>query len=315
MSGGGGGGQTSLSENVLDCVQNVLMGTKYGAGGGYNPGSLTYSIDDDRSMPVVANTALTGTSNPFWGKSAYDPSSALSAIDTAVSVYLNLDLQDELSTWGDNVLAEWKDIADTVESELDSITDSWKTSIDSFLSDRLSNIITPRLEKGKDDVLAALSDLLSSLETDISDFDELLSTRFEKIGKLKSSTVRASSSAALARSLISGTSFNISYDHDAATMDIESEKIRARAEQEETQENQRIDQLEFNWPYMVFRYIANFIASASGGISQVERPSRKASVLGNVISGIGVGAMLGKELGSTKAGAFLGGVAGLLGGN
>ena len=99
---------------------------------------------------------------------------------------------------------------------------------------------------------------------------------------------------------------------------VEVKRMSIVAGQEYADKEVEYDELNAKWPFDMYGYAGNLLASISGAAIQggSKGPSKMASALGGALSGAAAGAMMGAKVGAIGGpmGAALGGAVGLLGG-
>jgi hypothetical protein len=265
--------------------------------------AITIHMDD------AINTAH--GANPYTGKSANDPATALTAIDNAVSAY---DTRvDALSPQSD-----WESAIDAVTTKLDAkINDDTTieadvTAFEVNLTAILDADVKPKFRAGMRDINAVQS---SAFTLGLSNIDAELtrdSAKHESALRLALYTGRNEAIINSANAIITQKNFQTDSEKAVAHYTLEANRLRLVAEKEETDGNLAIAVGLAKWPLEVFQYGANLLASVHGGTSSAEPEiSQIQSALGSALSGAAAGSQLGQLFGDygaegAGAGAFLG---------
>lgn len=283
--GGGGAGEVDYPQYMKDFHEDILNNS--------GNDSMTSSIVD------VMNTAL--GNSPFDSVTAFDPSSEMTAMDTAtgsLTTLVNLlSSGNTLDTVIANVLAD---------SRIDDAVDEFSADLD----DRLDSEILPRFEAGMRDINAVVSSAFALGKGVIE------ASHARQVSKYAADLhMKAFSDDALA--LIA---LKLEYQKAATHYIVDTNRIKIVAQKEEAEANLDIDEADASWDLGVFQHGANMLASIGGGVMTADKKKKNptASAIGGALTGAVAGATIGSKVGSVGGGygaligAVLGAAVGLL---
>jgi hypothetical protein len=288
------------------------------------------------------------STSPYTGLAAYNPSAALSSVDTAVS-----KLYSEVGTLNDHAL--YDTIYTQAEAEIDgalgsSVISAAALNIDTYISssaaistatqafsdildEEYSGKITPAFEGGMRDINSIMSSAFvlgtSLLATErankVTKFtSELMLQDHSKRGDYIMTLVQKRSDlvnqavSEMLRLFVQKVEFTRVY----AAMVADTKRIAIAALNDQQLEDKAIDVMDGKWDLETFQYGANMLAAIGGGTAQPSRMegSQMARIVGGGLSGAAAGALIGSRIGDSSGGdyggigALVGGLAGLAGG-
>lgn len=228
--------------------------------------------------------------NPFDGKAAYDPSSELSDMISAVS-----DFYNEINSM--DHIADWKAIVD--ESGYNS------TGIDTYdaqMTDQLESKTLPKYRAGMRNIGAVMTSAFTIGESVIYGFKNRDVNQHASQLALQGVQQMSEKYANKLNGLKAWMSANV-----------EALRIKIVAMKEETDSDIRISEDQAKWPLEVYQYGANLLASISGApsiSSGTKSPSTGQSALAGALSGAALGGAIAQSTDSISSGwGALGGAA------
>ena len=297
------------------------------AGGGSSSGRIDFPdhmktihqdwLDDtgtdsaESSMVDAMNAALGGS--PYSTMAAYDPSTSLTAMDTAVGAF-NTRV-DALDYDGD-----WEAATDAVVTKADvSVFDDTYINADiaafrALVDDRINNEVLPRFQGGLRDINAVMSSAFvvgeaiieSSANNDVNKYTTEL--------KLKLNIQRNDFVLKGIESILRNQYAIVELEKNVAHYTIEAQRMRIAALKEKKDTENTILVKNGRWDLETFQYGANLLASIGGGTvvpSAADGPSQGVSAIGGALSGGAVGsAVSGGNPWVTGGGALIGGLIG-----
>lgn len=265
----------------------------------------------ESSMVDSMNDALGGS--PYTSMTAYDPSTPLTAMDTAVGAF-NTRV-DALDPDGD-----WETMVDSVVAKADAaVFDDTYVNADiaafrAELEDQLTNTVLPRFQAGLRDVNAVMS---SAFVIGESIIEGMLTNDVTKYGtdlRLKLNIQRNDFIVKGVESVLRNLYAIAELEKNVAHYTIESQRMRVAALKEKKDTENSILVKNGRWDLETYQYGANLLAAIGGGTvvpSSADGPSSLQSAIGGALSGAAVGAAVGQGNGwITGGGALLGGLLG-----
>jgi len=301
-----------------------------GAGGGSSSGRIdfpdhmkvihqdwlnqTATDSIESSMVDAMNAALGGS--PYVGMTAYDPTTRLAAMDTAVGAF-NTRV-DALDPDGD-----WEAAVNTAVGKADSaVFDDTYVNADiaayrAKIDEQIVNTVLPRFQAGLRDVNAVMSSAFVIGEGII---EAMATTDITKYGtdlRVKLVLQRNDFIQKGAESILRDMHALVESEKNVAHYTIEAQRmgIAAAKEKKDTENNVLVKN--GRWDLETFQYGANLLASIGGGTvvpNAPDGPSAGISAIGGALAGAGVGSAVGGgNPWVTGGGALIGGLLGGLG--
>lgn len=293
--GGSGGGSTSGKTDYPDYMKD-FHGNVLGSG----------AIADD--LTDVMDAAI--GNSPWTAHSAYDPDSAISAYETAIS-----DFSAILAGW--DITSDWASYYAQALTTIDSAIDDEVDAYGDILDDEITTKILPRFNAGMRDINAVVSSAFPIGHSVIEGFRNRDVAKHASGLSANATSQYLEAAGQMFQAMMQHTSFEETY---MKTM-IEGMRIKIVAKKEQEEVDAAFDESDALWDLEVFQYGANMLAAISGGTAvpgQGKKPSTVQSMIGGALSGATAGAMVGAETGMVSGpvgaviGGVLGGAAGLL---
>lgn len=290
----------TIHEESFDYNGSITECKGGGGGGGGGSGKVSYPSYMETmhstwltDVDGYINTAVSGSS-PYASATAFDPTTALSAADTAVAAFNTLvdaiDPTAEYATTATAVELAVDGIIST--SHIDSLVDAYAAKLNADYDE-----LVAKLQSGSRDIGVAMTsafvfaqgDLYAKKERDISEFSAKLYTELDR--QRNELIVGGIERVMLYRVQ------RIDFERAVAAATIEANRIRIVAESEETRENYEYDDLDARWDLEMSQYGAQMMASIGGGTTGVSRPqmSKSQSALSGALSGAAMGAVIGAQ--------------------
>jgi hypothetical protein len=336
----GGGGSNSGQVDYPDYIKHVHA--DWLAHGDPDDPETFDAIE--ASVVDVMNAAL--GASPFAAMVAYDPTTALAAMDVAVgqfaassfaSLFNAYDSQIVPSTITSfNAVTEYNSALASIKAQVDAELYS-TTEVDAdiaaygtFLTDQIDTEVLPRFRRGMQDINAVQSSAFVVGEAVIESARLREMVKYGTALRLQNYQQRNQIVETAARSipplaLNAYTSdkdlayrlatSDLEYRRALATLSVEAQRLRIIAFKEQFETNAEFDEQDAKWDLEVFQHGANIMAGIAGGVGQnMPKKSKVASALGGALAGAAMGAMAmpaAPYLGAA-IGAVVGGIAGAL---
>jgi hypothetical protein len=265
----------------------------------------------EASIVDKMNTALGGS--PYSSMTAYDPTTPLGAMDTAVGAF-NTRV-DALSPSSD-----WNTAVDNAKTKLDAAVfdDTYVTAdiaaLRAEIDDQIENDVLPRFQGGLRDVNAVMS---SAFVIGESIIEAMATTQITKYGselRVKLNLQRNDSILKAAESIIRDTYAQIELEKHVAHYTVEANRMEIAAFKEKKDTENNIAIKNGRWDLETYQYGANLLASIGGGTvtpTGSDSPSTMQSAIGGALSGAAMGsAVSGNNPWVTGGGALIGGLIG-----
>jgi hypothetical protein len=265
--------------------------------------------DDITTSVTAAMTAAIATS-PYTGKTSYDPSTPLTAMDTAVATFAILITAIDSD-------ADWGAALDYAETKIDALIDDTFVNVavdaqSDYLDDELDNSILPKFKSGMRDINAVMSSgfivgeaiILAMKVRDVAKFRADLSGKLE----LTRNEMVMSGADAILRLGIAKDELQKTVAHYT----IEANRLRVVATKEQTDTGIALAVGDGKWDLELYQYGANVMASISGAAAipssnSSRGPTTAQSAIGGALAGAAIGSELfGKTGGAAGAGIGLG---------
>lgn len=293
--GSGGSGEIDYPTYIKAVHADMLAQTDPDVSGG---------IDVVNSSVIDAvNSAL--TVNPYWGKTAYNPSGYLTSARTKMGEY-DLAL-DDFTTWEKTAVSA-VGFVDTYVLSDGKISADVSAYAD-LTVDQMNYEVLPRFEVGMRDINAVQSSQFVVGRAVIEGMRSRDVNKYAGDLSAKWMLVRAEVSHAFIESRLKFQAQKIDSRRMLAATFMEYARLDYLAQTEYYKGTIDLDTLRANWRLDSFQKAANVLAGACGGtVSNEGKLSTLQSALGGMFSGISMGAQFG------WGGAGIGGILGLAGG-
>lgn len=327
MSGGGSAGAVSYPAYMQTFHNRYLDDT--------GATTITNSVAD------AINAAT--SANPFTGKSSFDPTTSLTAMD---SYLFNLDTIITAMAYSTDFTNAYAlaaanfplgvAILDTITVDTTQVAAD-VVAFDNELTDRLDNVILPTFKVGMlninaiqtssfvlgEAVLRAFKDRdvakhNSSLRLDLAKQNDELNTRFKLQRReldYKFFLSRQENIKVVLAEILVLMKQKIAFSIDYTKVAIEAKRLNIIAKTEQATEDAKYDEQEAKWPLDLFGYANSAlggIGGGGGGHVTPNKPSKAVSALAGAASGAAAGAVTGAAIGAGGGpyGAAIGAVIG-----
>lgn len=261
------------------------------------------------SMFSLIEAAYTGSGNPYYDATIYDPDSRIDDFMGEVD-----DFQTLIGNF--DPVSAWEGYVTDVVAKLDAeVFDSTyvDNDIDAFselLDDQIESNVLPRFEAGMRDVGAVMTSAFAvgraiieaSKTRDVTKYGTDLRNKFH----IQRNDTVSKTSTELVKAYVQKYDIVRSMVHYT----IEANRIAIVAEKEQNDATTATEVGEARWPFELLMYASNLLASIGGGTyipsNVANPPSSGQTALGGALAGAAIGAQIG---GGT--GALLGGLLGL----
>lgn len=327
--GGGGSGEVDYPVYMKEVQADWLAG-----GEADGSGLTTLSVGND--MTSLLDSAV--SSNPFDSATAYDPSTEISDMSTAIQNYCSsvvpLPDLDAATRFQEAVdaLNAYDNSTPFTDTEIE--LDNYKNYIDSLETTSQIESELAKFNKGAQNINAVNSSSFSIghqiiasnlVEVKLQSKSDLVKKHSElaQLKNQKAVTV-AQGAAGLADSALKNDQANAQLVMDkrgkVAHYNLEYLRLSITANVEQTNKDIKLNKQQAQWPITIFEHGGNVLAGIGGGTvsdsAQDEMSDGQAAASG-AISGAAAGAMIGAEYGTTYGGywgAAIGAVVGGIGG-
>lgn len=289
-----------------------MGGGNSGGGGGGGSGKISYPAYME-SMHTTWLSDVDGymdtaiAANPFSGESAYDPTTPISDMDTAICAF---DAVVDAMAHEDDWASAFVQAITYVDGQLindNSFIAEAKAYAD-ILDFEFQTRGLPQFEAGMRDIGAvgsssyAIGKAVMYVQKARDVAKHVSEIRVK--GYLQRNEIVARSAEVMLRNLVS----RVDFESRVASLTTDANRIEIVAKKEETDQNLAIDEAEAKWALDISMYGAKELASIGGGVPSTSRsqPSQVQSALGGALAGASVGASVGGWYG-----AAIGGVIGL----
>lgn len=255
-------------------------------------------------------------SSPYTSMTAYDPTTPLGAMDTAVGAF-NTRV-DALDYDGD-----WEAAVSTAVAKADAaVFDDTYVNADiaafrSTIDDQIENLVLPRFQGGMRDVNAVMSSAFVIGESIIESMATNDITKYGTDLRLKFNLQRNDFILKGVEAVLRNQYAIVELEKNVAHYTVEAQRMRVAALKEKKDTENMIDVKDGRWDIETFQYGANLLASIGGGTvlpKAVDGPSSAFSAIGGALSGGALGsAVSGGNPWITGGGALIGGLLGGLG--
>lgn len=302
------------SEEVLSEISYEYSGEVAeckGGGGGGNSGKVDYpaymKTQHETWLTAIntdINTARSGNS-PYYSASAYDPTTPLAAMDTAVCAFNTVvDALDNESDW-DSAMTQAKTTIDALISNtyINADVDAYADEID----DQVDNITIPKFQRGMQDINAVQTSAFALGEALIYGMRDRDVAKYTSDLRLKSSLMRNELIAKGASEMLQALLTRVDFEKNVAHYTLEYNRMFIGAKKDQTDQDYEYDELDAKWDLEMFQYGGNMMASIAGAATNqgTKGPSKTASAIGGALSGAAAGTAIAPGIG-TGIGAALG---------
>ena len=275
-----------------------------------------YLATDHEAAVDAVVTAVGAASNPYTGLSAYDPTTDIASMATAIT---------ELTTHIDEV--DWEDIFPRLYEYAVEMVDNF-INPDDYIAERvaahaaimdtdLSSKAYPKFEAGMREINAIQTSAFAigraAIVIDRNDKIDRFTADMELQAVKDRNTMINQAVSELMRLFLQ----RVEFQRALAAIQLDFYRIKIAAKADQVTEDKAIDVEAAKWGMAKYQYLANMIAALNGGSLSVPNSegSKTARVLGGALSGASAGSMIGAALtgGSSEGGGFgalLGGLAG-----
>ncbi len=291
----GGGGSTSGTVDYpayMKTVHGLILD-----GGG---------VDTPTNSVIDAINAAYGGS-PYAAATAYDPETAITAMETAITAFSGLATALAYHTDYDAIVnAAVAQYDDVIAPDGVYVTDRVAAYTDD-LNDALNAKVIPSFRAGMRDIGAVMSSaftlgeaiITTDVTKQIAKFaaDMYVQGDQNRIGNIEKATV------VMANML----SNKVEYGRVLAALTVEQQRMKIIAMTEEEERNLEIDSLDAKWDLDLFQYASNVLAGIAGGTSSGVKDlgkSKLSSAMGGALSGAAMGAAMAFAVGSTGGAAL-----------
>ena len=261
------------------------------------------------SMNLSMHAAL--TTDPHTGMTAYDPTTQLDAMDTAVAAFNSLvDALDYEQDWEDAVAAAAAQV-DLVVFD-DVYVDADIAAFANNLDDQIDNIVLPRFQGGLRDINAVMSSAFVVGEALIEGMRDRDVAKYGTDLRVKLNFQRNDFVLKGTESMLRDNIARIELEKSVTHYTMEANRIRAVALKEKKDTENVITIDGGKWELEVWQYGANLLAAIGGGTvvpSGGSSPSKTQSAIGGALAGASAGGAIGGGWGAL-IGGVLGGAAG-----
>jgi hypothetical protein len=298
---------------------------KGGGGGGGQSGKVDYpaymKTQHETWLTAVAtdiDTARLGDS-PYFAAVAYDPSSKLANMDTAVCAFNTVvDALNHENDW-DAAMIQAATTIDTLIS--DTYINEDVAAYAAIIDDQTDNVTIPKFQRGMQDINAVQSSAFAIGGALIYGMRDRNVAKYTSELRLKLNLQRnemiTNSASLMLQALLSRVEFEKAVTHYT----IEANRMAIAATKDQTDQDFEFDELDAKWDLEMFQYGGNMMASIAGSATSQGTPSsgrsQTASAIGGGLSGAAAGAMVGAKMGTIgglpgmATGAVIGGILGI----
>lgn len=314
-SGGGSGSGIIKHSAYLEYSQALLL---YGDIGtvGHTPTStdIPFNIADD----IDAIRQDSGYNNPYHTATAYDPTTSLNSIITAIGTTLMglVNTAYGLADYGfDTAIANAKTQIDAVINDATYIAAA--VAGHSAIIEVEADTIVAKYQVGMRNINAVVSSAYAIGEAIIRDTKQKQVDKYAADLALQSVQQRNSAIMQSVQLILQTKLHLLDLYRAVYSMLAEAYRVSIVANKEYKDETLRIDVADELWNLELYQYMGNLMANIGGGVSgvpgdQSRRTSQLSSALGGAMTGAAMGGMAGMAMGATAAGgATVMGIAGV----
>ena len=288
-------------------------------GGGSSSGAVDYPdymktqhetwLDE---IAALITTAVDGGS-PFASTEAYDPTTRIATMDTAVCSFNTV--VDALSNEDD-----WESAVDAAVAKIDAavVDDDYVTadiaSYAAILDDQITDVILPAFQTGMRDLNAVYSSAFVMGEATIYGMRDRDVAKYTSELKLKLNIQRIEMIKSSVEIMLNTLMKRVEFEQAVAHYTVEASRIGIVAFKEQTDQDILLDDMDARWDLDVYQYGANMLAGIGGGTRSAGSQtgmSKTQSALSGAAAGASMGTAISPGYG-TAIGAVVGGIAGYL---
>ena len=281
-----------------------------GGGGGGNSGKVDYpaymKTQHETWLTALATditTARTGNS-PYYAAVAYDPTTPLAAMDTAVCAFNTVvDVLNNETDW-DSAMTQAKTTIDAL------ISDTYiNADVDAFadkLDDQVDNVTIPKFQRGMQDINAVQTSAFALGEALIYGMRDRDVAKYTSDLRLKSSLMRNELIVKSASEMLQALLTRVDFEKNVAHYTLEYNRMFIAAKKDQTDQDYEFDDLDAKWDLEMFQYGGNMMASIAGAATNqgTKGASKTASAIGGALSGAAAGMAVGGPTGAAIGGAL-----------
>ena len=276
-------------------------------------------MTDTHSTWITALAAKMTTASPYSGLTGYDPATDITAMNSAVTAF-----QAIITAMDEHV--DFDTLHTAAAAQVDAII-SPSTYITARVSEHSADLdnetlskVLPRFEAGMRDVGGIMTSAFAIgraiIERDAMD----KVAKFDADMRFQADNKRADLTQAAVGEMIRLKLQKVEFGRTIAAMILDVKRLAISAQNDYKTETKAIASDNAKWPFEIYKYGANMLASISGATtSSVPMDgSKSARILGTALSGAAAGAMVGASIGSDNGagyGALIGaGLSSMMGG-
>jgi len=265
---------------------------------------------------VALQIANALAANPYTSLTGYDPSTDITAMESALSTYSSavagLDPHTDYDTFSTAAAAQ----VDSVISP-DSYILARVTAHAAGLDSEINTKIIPRFNAGMRDINAVQSSTFvigrAIIELDRNDKVDKFAADMRYQADSKRADLIHNATAEMIRMYLQ----SFEYKRVVAALTVDVKRLKIAAQSDYKTETKAIEADEARWPLEVWKYGGNMLAAIGGGTtSSVPMDgSKTARIIGSGLSGAIAGAQIGSAISGNSGagiGAILGGIAGAM---
>lgn len=290
-------------------VHEFLLDGTTDAGGAVETGGILLQI----------KTAIGTGGNPYTSLTAYNPTTDIASMATAIATFEATVTALNNHTDFDTIYGQ---AADAVDAEIlpDTYINARMIAHATALDNEINTKVIPRFNAGMRDINAVQTSAFvigrAIIELDRNDKVDKFAADMRYQADAKRGDMIQAAAAEMIRLFLQKAEFQ----RVIAALTIDQLRIAIAAQTDYKTETKAIAADLKRWPLEVYKYGANMLAGVGGGVtSSVPMDGNKtARIIGSGLSGAVAGAMVGGQIGGNEGagyGALLGGLAGLIGGS
>ena len=251
-------------------------------------------------------TARAGDS-PYTAAVAYDPTTPLAAMNTAICAFNTVvDALANESDW-DSAMTQAKTTIDALISNtyINADVDAFADKLD----DQVDNITIPKFQRGMQDINAVQTSAFALGEALIYGMRDRDVAKYTSDLRLKSSLMRNELIAKGASEMLRALLTRADLEKAVAHYTLEYNRMYIVAKKDQIDQDYEYDELDAKWDLEMFQYGGNMLAAIAGAATSQGTPERShaASAIGGALSG----AAAGLATSFTPLGAGIGAALGL----
>ena len=254
---------------------------------------------------------LNAASNPYASKSAYDPDTRTGNILTKVDTY-----RSAIATFITNIGTNFSSDITTAEGDIDDLIDSTYIANEvsdytDIVNDSIGDVLFPKFAAGMQSVNAVMTSAYAVGKGIITAYAERDIAKFNTELVRRLALVRLESILKAAQVIHGDRLHGLDFHRSALHYNVEGERMALVAEKEELEQQLAIDTAEEKWPFELYQYGANLIASIQGGTSYPNTDTKSPSTAQSALAGALAGAAIGAQISGSWQGGAIGGLLGI----